>query len=429
MAKKIEWLDKFANDQYKKMTKTASRAKIANQIIVDRSMYPNVKVGSLVDYDNNKYKVVDTKYRDKSGPGLLLEEVTACNCGPNCSDSVQTNTSGVVPATTEVKNPTNTKTAAKNDFDFDALADFDDSKFNLDSKDDDLDLDTDDSDDNDDFNFDESSLDLGKDEEIPALSGNTGYSEYPDVITRPGGNKPIASADIEGPGKKNVTDAPYHPTFDPGEQYALESLDEWQDAADRTASAIKQEDEQDRTTVEGHYTWNQYIDAILDENPAEAINDVELPADPDAGADADDTDDEDFSFDDDVDTDEDFGADADIDADTDADVDTSVDDGDEIDTAVNSMLDDEDNDSSDIDDFDFNDDFDTNTDADSSIDNDNDNDIDLDMDNTDEDIPEDFSDENLPENDFDVNDDEEQNRTAKSQFKNKQLSRLAFKNQ
>ena len=245
MAKKIEWLDKFANDQYSKMTKTASQKKIANQIIVDRSTYPNAKVGSLVDYDNNKYKIVDTKYRDKSGPGLLLEEV-ACGCdtGVACTGDIKT-TNGVVPATTEVKDPNTSapaptaKTAAKKelDLDFDALADFDDSKLNADDSEFDLDEDK-------------------ADEPVAELTGNIGESEYPDTITRPGGVKPAPSADIEGPGKKNVTDPPYHPTYDPGEKYALESLDEWQNAADRTAAAIKQEDAQDRTTVEGHYTWN-----------------------------------------------------------------------------------------------------------------------------------------------------------------------------
>lgn len=241
MAKKIEWLDQFADDQYSKMTKTASQKKVANQIIVDCSTYPNAKVGTLVDYDNVKYKIVDTKYRDKSGPGLLLEEV-ACgdNCGPVTTGEIQTN-NGTVPATTEVKNPPAQKTAAKKDFDldFDALADFDDSKFD--------DTDSDFSADND---FSATA------EPAAELSGNTGSSEYPDIIPRPGGVKPIASEDIVGPGKKNITDAPYHPTYDPGEQYALESKDEWQDAADRTASTIQQEDAQDRTTVEGHYTWN-----------------------------------------------------------------------------------------------------------------------------------------------------------------------------
>ena len=247
MAKKIEWLDQFANDQYNKMTKTASQKKVANQIIVNRSAYPNAKIGTLVDYDNNKYKVVDTKYRDKSGPGLLLEEVTACGSSPTCTGEIQTN-NGIVPPTSEVKTPgdNSVKTAAKKDFDldFDALANFDDSK--SDDNNDDFDNA------NDDLNINESTV--GDSAATMELSGNTGYSEYPDTITRPGGNKPIASTDIEGPGKKNITDAPYHPTYDPGEQYALESLDEWQTAADRTAAAIKQEDEQDRTTVEGHYS-------------------------------------------------------------------------------------------------------------------------------------------------------------------------------
>lgn len=428
MAKKIEWLDQFADDQYSKMTKTASQKKIANQIIVDCSTYPNAKVGTLVDYDNTKYKIVDTKYRDKSGPGLLLEEVTACggNCGPVATGEIQTN-NGIVPATTEVKNPPTQKTAAKKDFDldFDALADFDDSKFDDDS----------------DFGADS---DLGTDTDFAAsaepakLSGNTGASEYPDIIPRPGGAKPIASEDIEGPGKKRVTDAPYHPTYDPGEQYALESKDEWQDAADRTAAAIKQEDEQDRTTVEGHYTWNQYIDAILDDNPSEALmmTDAELPDVEESDTDLSDTGtdtDEDLDLEDTEDLDFADGADAGTeDSDIDFDVPDTEDSGDDVDSAVDSMLDFDEEDSADAD---------LPVDDDSSMTDDfsaSDEDLDLpDIDDTSDDIPEDFASEDFDANDndddfsaedLDLPDEEEESKMASYQSKTKQLSRLAFKN-
>ena len=83
--KKIDWLESFAEEQLKKqgMKKTASLNKVAEQIIVDCGDYPEAKVGSMVDYQNAKYKVIDTEYEDMEGPGIVLEKVAEEDC-ENC---------------------------------------------------------------------------------------------------------------------------------------------------------------------------------------------------------------------------------------------------------------------------------------------------------------------------------------------------------
>ena len=73
--RKISWLEQFASDYNDQLTKTASLNKSADQIIVDRSAYPNAKVGSLVDFKNCKYKIIDTEYSDKSAFGNIYDPV------------------------------------------------------------------------------------------------------------------------------------------------------------------------------------------------------------------------------------------------------------------------------------------------------------------------------------------------------------------
>ena len=438
MAKRIDWLEQFANDQYKQMTKTASREKIANQIIVDRSSYPNAKVGSLIDFDNAKYKVVDTKYHDKSGPGLLLEEITASLDTP---DGEVKPVDGTIPATSTEQSANcgdccapPTKTAQRIGKEIIAAKDDDDSDFNLDLSDLNFDDDgkedkgtsiNDDAEANNDFDaladFDDSKINVDND------------SEYPSIIPRPGGVKPMPSAPIEGPGKKHVTDAPYHPTYDPGEQYALERLDGWQDAADRTAKAIEQEDTQDRTTVEGHYTWNQYIDAMLDGNDSNTVdeglnfadNNTEFDSATETEEDnldiSEDTNDEDFDLDTDVDTADDVDAD-------------------DVDTAVDDILGKDDEDNENDSDLDIPDEFNSEEDTDTDIDTDED--LDFDTDTTDTDIDNnDFDTESDFDNNEDFSNDEEEEdlelpaidideekKEASNKSNARPLSRLAYKN-
>ena len=385
MAKNIDWLDQFANDQYKQLKKTASINKIAEQIIVNCSAYPNAKIGSLVDYENNKYKVIDTEYHDKSGPGILLEKVADLE-SPTASGEVSVK-DGTVPASTTENgancgDPTcglpKTAAAAAANEEEDILADFDDSNSN--------------------------------DDEITL----TAASEYPSIIPEPGGVKPIASAPIEGPNKKNVTDAPYHPIFDPGEQYALDSLDEWQDAADRTLKTIEKEDSIDRTTVEGHYTWNTEIDNMLDDVPAGTSKDYDSLAEFD-----------DSSSEEDINTDTDDNIDIDEDIDMDKDTDN-------VDEAVDTLVEDEELPADD-----------------ESIEDENisdDEEIDLDIDE-DEEIPadevdEEIADEDLPDDDEledidtdndledeEIPDEEEDKKVAAASISpTRRISRLAYKN-
>jgi hypothetical protein len=213
--KKIKWLDNFADSYAKEysMEKTASATKVANQVIVNCTDYPNAKVGSLVDYENGKYKVVNTEFADEVGPGIILEKVADGEEG--------TDEGGDVEASKEVSTEDTCKASCE----------------------------------------DESKEEEGK-EEKTASTYMYVEEEIPEVSDYPnteaiGGDKAMPSAPITGPGQKSVTDAPYHPTSDPGNSFAFDCPDDFQDAADATADAIASEDSVDRTDVKGHYTWNQ----------------------------------------------------------------------------------------------------------------------------------------------------------------------------
>ena len=68
--KMVSWLDKFAQDRSKinKMKKTAEK------IIVNKDSFPMAKNDDVVEYENEKYKVVDSKFEDENGDGIMLEK-------------------------------------------------------------------------------------------------------------------------------------------------------------------------------------------------------------------------------------------------------------------------------------------------------------------------------------------------------------------
>ena len=369
--RKISWLEQFASDYNDQLTKTASLNKSADQIIVDRSAYPNAKVGSLVDFKNCKYKIIDTEYSDKTGPGILMEKLAESDFG--CGDPTEgaTISNGEVKAT-EIEDD---KSANCGDFSCKTAA-AEDSK----------------------------ELDLpAVEEEIPDTDiPETADSEYPSIIQTPGGVKPAPSKDITGPGQKEVTDAPYHPTYDPGNQYALEIEEDWQTAADQTVNIISQEDAQDRTTVDGHYTWNQNI--ILDK----IVGDVNIETN--VKNDTDDTD-ELAAFDDSAeDIDEDIPEEITDEVVEDT---TDVDDTDDLadfDDSADSETDATDDDLT-------SDDTDADAAADMLIDEADDTEDDIDLDDISDD---DLSEEEIPDEDV-----EEKKSTAALKSANRIISRLA----
>ena len=66
----VSWLDKFAQDRSKinKIKKTAEK------IIVNKDSFPMAKNNDVVEYENEKYKVVDSKFEDENGDGIMLEK-------------------------------------------------------------------------------------------------------------------------------------------------------------------------------------------------------------------------------------------------------------------------------------------------------------------------------------------------------------------
>jgi hypothetical protein len=66
----VEWLEKFAQSRTtKKMNRTAS------QVIVDKDKFPDAEDGDTVDFENQKYKVVNSKFADADGEGVVLESI------------------------------------------------------------------------------------------------------------------------------------------------------------------------------------------------------------------------------------------------------------------------------------------------------------------------------------------------------------------
>lgn len=78
--KKMEWLDKFAEEQKKNAIKkvTASNKRTLakldgyDMIILSKNMLPNAVNGNTVKYRNKKWKVVNASYKDAMGSGVVL---------------------------------------------------------------------------------------------------------------------------------------------------------------------------------------------------------------------------------------------------------------------------------------------------------------------------------------------------------------------
>lgn len=75
MAKKITWLDNFAEAYGKKeISKTASKKK-GEEIILDRNLVKGAKVGDRVKLNGRMWKIADLDFIDEKGPGVIAEEV------------------------------------------------------------------------------------------------------------------------------------------------------------------------------------------------------------------------------------------------------------------------------------------------------------------------------------------------------------------
>ncbi len=83
-----DWLADFATEYgkrvSKKMTRTASakqekveapKTDNAQLLLMDHDALPGVRVGNTVKYNNQLWKVVDTKYKDAVGPAVALQRV------------------------------------------------------------------------------------------------------------------------------------------------------------------------------------------------------------------------------------------------------------------------------------------------------------------------------------------------------------------
>ena len=101
---KLNWLDKFAQEQSKKMKKTASFNKQAEQIIVDQDDVPGAVDGQELSYNNQLYKVVNANFQDEMGPGVILERIAGFECGEILPEEMSMEMgTGTVPCTDGTK--------------------------------------------------------------------------------------------------------------------------------------------------------------------------------------------------------------------------------------------------------------------------------------------------------------------------------------
>ena len=236
MAREIKWLTQFAEQEAAKAKlKKEASVKVAQQTIVNKSDYPEVTAGSIVDFENAKYKVVNTDYVDELGNGIVLEKLA--EDGTDGSDG-----SGGEEVSMDGGEGTETTAALV-------------------------------------------------EEELPEDPAAAPVEEEVAV-------DPTASADVPvAPGGKKVTDAPERARNEMVGDYDIEVRDsvevpKFNEEAVATEQAIAAEDAVDRTTVENHYTWNQnrIVDQMVTdltgltaptdapaEAPADEFGEEELP--------------------------------------------------------------------------------------------------------------------------------------------------------
>lgn len=67
----VDWLEKFAQSQSKN---NKNMIKKASQIIVDKDKFPKAVNDDIVEYEDQRYKVVNSEFNDDEGDGILLEK-------------------------------------------------------------------------------------------------------------------------------------------------------------------------------------------------------------------------------------------------------------------------------------------------------------------------------------------------------------------
>lgn len=245
--KNIDWLNKFAEDRAEKetvMTKTAS----AKFVVDADDVTGKIANGSIVTFQGKKCKVVNASYADSKGEGVMLLRL---------ADGEEAPMDGGEGGEVEAK---------------------------FEKKDDSAD------------SADEDKVTLEKDEkgQFVVVDGKKIYvsakpektAEFAPEVTEeisPEATPAVAPAPATGNvsgqpigTQQKCTDSPERARVDPGSVYDMDARDaeqaKFEGEANATVNAIAQEDGVDRTTVDGHYTWNKLINNI--------VNDTELVGEP-----------------------------------------------------------------------------------------------------------------------------------------------------
>jgi hypothetical protein len=76
MTKKLNWLDKFAEEQMKKIASLKKKAEGTEDVIVNPEDVPGATDGETVEYNGETFEVINANYSDEFGPGVVLRSAS-----------------------------------------------------------------------------------------------------------------------------------------------------------------------------------------------------------------------------------------------------------------------------------------------------------------------------------------------------------------
>lgn len=241
MEKEMNWLDKFAQDQAKKMEKTASSNEETEQFIIGTDdLDVEVNDGDEVVYKDDTYKVINSSYSDAEGDGILLEKIS-------------------VKEAAKVKDEEDEELKIEVDFDeeneeVDVEVELDEEEVDVEVEEIEEDLEEKLEDDVDKL-LETEDIEIYEEEEKEDSKINVPEMEM-EMGTE---NVPAPSGDEQEYARNN-----------PGEVYHIEvrdgaEQDKFENEAVETENQIAEENAVDRTTPEGRYSNNRIFNRMIDE--------------------------------------------------------------------------------------------------------------------------------------------------------------------
>ncbi|MFW6015065.1 MAG: hypothetical protein ACOCRK_01355 [bacterium] len=269
MAKKIDWLEKFAEDQAKKMRKTANLNKKAEQVIVDpEDVDGEIAEGSEVMYKEESYKVVDANFSDDFGPGIIIEKaaIKEAAFGDEDEELEEVEIEGEVELEEEIE--------LEDEVEFEEEVEIED-EVELEKEvgiEDEVEVEIEDE-----VEVEvEDEVELELEDEVEVEDEVELEDVVPSAPNAPEMQMQMGTDNVpSGNGKSQE----YHRT-DPGHVYHMEVRDDveqpaFEDAARQTEQQIAEENSIDKTTPEGRYSNNRVFNRMMEgfEGPVEESTD------------------------------------------------------------------------------------------------------------------------------------------------------------